>query len=179
MIGDVLARASLARTDVRTVAVGIGPGSYTGIRIAIAAAQGWALAHHIPLVGIDSVEATAHQAHHLGIRGPAAVIADAHRHEVYVAEYLLGPDAVTPLSALRIVGRGDLEALRAAGRRIVGPDLEQLGIPGDLVFPEAGTVASLALSHPVPVPPEELRPIYLRATTFVKAPPPRFPRETA
>ncbi|MBL9127855.1 MAG: tRNA (adenosine(37)-N6)-threonylcarbamoyltransferase complex dimerization subunit type 1 TsaB [Verrucomicrobiales bacterium] len=176
MIADVLGSASVVPEQVGCVAVGLGPGSYTGIRIAIAAAQGWAAAHEVRLIGIDSVLAVAHEARRLGHRGLVAAAADAHRGEFYVAEYDLRADVPMPVTELRIVGRPDIEALHAAGRLVVGPDLEIPGVAVEEVFPEAGRVATLAHAAPTAVAPEDLRPIYLRSTTFVKAPAPSFAR---
>lgn len=176
LIADVLARAAIAPADLQCLAVGLGPGSYTGIRIAIAAAQGWALAHPVHLLGIDSVTVTAHRARLLGHRGHTAVVADAHRGECYVAEYDLAPDSLHPVSALRIASKSQVDALRNAGAHVVGPDLEALGIPGETVFPDASVLAQLAHHRTEFVAAEDLHPIYLRSTTFVKAPPPRaFP----
>ncbi|HXE43306.1 MAG TPA: tRNA (adenosine(37)-N6)-threonylcarbamoyltransferase complex dimerization subunit type 1 TsaB, partial [Candidatus Baltobacteraceae bacterium] len=56
MIEKVLADAKIEREEIETIAVGLGPGSYTGIRAAIAIAQGWQLAREIKLIGISSVE---------------------------------------------------------------------------------------------------------------------------
>ncbi len=173
MIVGVLARASVARHDVQSIAIGLGPGSYTGIRIAIAAAQGWELAHSVRLLGVDSVEATAHRARLLGLRGRIAVVADAHRGECYVAEYDLNPDSIVPLTPLRIATRPEVEVLRSAGARIAGPELEALGLQGDSVFPDAAALTDLAFGRTSFLPPEQLEPIYLRPTTFVKARPAR------
>src|SRR5258706_8021657 len=52
----VLADAKVSREVIEVIAVGIGPGSYTGIRAAIAIAQGWQLARGIKLIGISSAE---------------------------------------------------------------------------------------------------------------------------
>lgn len=174
LIADVLARAGLTPTDLGCVTVGLGPGSYTGIRIAIAAAQGLDIAHPLRLLGIPSVEATALRARLLGLRGHTAVVTDAHRGECYLAEYDLAPDASVLISPLRIVTRTQIDSLRSAGAHIVGPDLETFGIIGDPVFPDASALAQLALARTDFLSAEQLEPVYLRSTTFVKAPPPRL-----
>src|ERR1700744_507167 len=56
LIEKILAEARLERDAITAVAVGLGPGSYTGIRAAIAMAQGWQLARNIRLIGVSSVE---------------------------------------------------------------------------------------------------------------------------
>ena len=69
LIRQVLDRAEVAPEAVETVAVGLGPGSYTGIRTTIAAAQGWELALGTRLLGLSSVEACAVRCRREGLRG--------------------------------------------------------------------------------------------------------------
>src|SRR4051794_20423072 len=59
LIEQALQQARMEREEIDCVAVGLGPGSYTGIRAAIAFAQGWQLAREVKLVGISSVECLA------------------------------------------------------------------------------------------------------------------------
>ena len=59
MIEQVLAEAKIEREQVDVLAVGLGPGSYTGIRAAISMAQGWQLARGVKLLGVGSVECLA------------------------------------------------------------------------------------------------------------------------
>src|SRR6516164_8646139 len=56
MIEKVLATAKLGRGDIECLAGGLGPGSYTGIRVALSIAQGWQLACGVKLLGIGSVD---------------------------------------------------------------------------------------------------------------------------
>ncbi len=72
--------------DLNVVAAGIGPGSFTGIRIGIATALGLSQSLSIPFVGISGLDALAHQA--AVPNGRIAVLLDAHRSQVYYAEYL-------------------------------------------------------------------------------------------
>jgi tRNA threonylcarbamoyl adenosine modification protein YeaZ len=181
LIADVLTRAELAPTDLECIVVGLGPGSYTGVRIAIATAQGWEFAQGVRLLGIPSVEATAHRARRLGHRGRTVVVTDAHRGECYVAEYELGPEPSPEslIAPLRIASKPEVEALRSAGARIVGPDLEPLGIHAEEIFPDAAALAELANDRTDFLAAEQLEPVYLRSTTFVKAPAPRTLPPTA
>ncbi|WBU56021.1 tRNA (adenosine(37)-N6)-threonylcarbamoyltransferase complex dimerization subunit type 1 TsaB [Paracoccus sediminicola] len=59
MINDLLESAGVAWTDLARIGVGIGPGNFTGIRIAVAAARGLALSLQIPAIGISATEALA------------------------------------------------------------------------------------------------------------------------
>ena len=71
--------------DLDLVSVGIGPGSFTGIRIGIATGLGIAQSLSIQFVGISGLEALAYQARYLD--GPIGVLLNAHRGQVYFAEY--------------------------------------------------------------------------------------------
>jgi len=62
MVETVLAAAKIGRGEVECIAVGLGPGSYTGIRVALSIAQGWQLASGVKLLGIGSVECLVAQA---------------------------------------------------------------------------------------------------------------------
>src|SRR5215472_2651690 len=59
MIDEVLKNAQVERGQVDGLVVGLGPGSYTGIRIAIAVAQGWSLGRPVKLQGLSSSESVA------------------------------------------------------------------------------------------------------------------------
>src|SRR5437899_280480 len=62
IIEDALRQAQLEREEVTCLAVGLGPGSYSGIRSAIAIAQGWQLARGVKLLGLSSADALAAEA---------------------------------------------------------------------------------------------------------------------
>ena len=69
LVEDALRQAQLDRAQIECLAVGLGPGSYNGIRLAIALAQGWQLARPVKLLGISSAECLAAQAQAEGISG--------------------------------------------------------------------------------------------------------------
>src|SRR6266566_7949577 len=72
LIEAALGAAGLERENVDCLAVGLGPGSYSGIRSAIALAQGWQLALGTRLLGVSSVECLALQARQDGLAGKIA-----------------------------------------------------------------------------------------------------------
>ena len=82
LLEDVLAEGGLGWRDLRAIAVGTGPGNFTGVRIAVAAARGLALGLGIPAVGVTRLEALAH-----GLPRPVTVIEDARRGQVYVQPF--------------------------------------------------------------------------------------------
>jgi tRNA threonylcarbamoyl adenosine modification protein YeaZ len=174
MTDEVLRQAGLEREQIDCVAVGLGPGSYTGIRMAIALAQGWQLAREVKLAGISSAECIAAEAHAQGLQGSVAVVIDAQRQEFYLATYQLEAAGFRELSRLQIVSAAEVKH-RASRSVLIGPEVRRWFPEGRVVFPRATTLARLALDHTDSVPGERLEPIYLRETSFVKAPPPGRP----
>lgn len=174
MIEDVLRQAGLEREQVDRLVIGLGPGSYTGIRSAIALAQGWELARQVPLQGVSSAECVAAQLQAQGIFGRIAVVIDAQRGEFYFALFELSPAGLQEISPLRLVSRETVVQQQKQCDLMVGPEVDKWFSNGQLVFPRAATLASLASRRNEFLPGEKLEPIYLRATTFVKAPPPRI-----
>lgn len=83
MLESLLAEAGIGWADLRALAVGTGPGNFTGVRIAVAAARGLALGLGIPVVGVTRLEAAAH-----GLPRPLRVTQDARRGEIYVQDFL-------------------------------------------------------------------------------------------
>lgn len=180
LVEAVLRAAGVALTAVDRLAVGIGPGSFTGTRIGVATAKGLALGADRPLHGVDAFTALAAE---LGPTDrPVVVAIDARKAEVYVAVVEGGlvhrpahlpPDAVLPHVAGHLGGRdflvvGDgvelVPALR--GRRAPPPFREA---------PRAATVARLALDASGDAV-AELEPLYVRPPDItLPAAPPAMP----
>ena len=85
-ISFLLGRIGWTLSDLNLVAVGIGPGSFTGIRIGIATALGIAQSLSIPFAGVNGLDALAYQVAFLG--GRIGVLLDAYRSQVFYAEYV-------------------------------------------------------------------------------------------
>jgi len=173
MIESVLNRAQIDRGQIQSLAIGLGPGSYTGIRSAIAMAQGWQLARSVNLQGVSSVECIAAQAHGEGVRGRVSIVVDAQRGEFYLAQYQLDAQW-RELSPLQLVSRQEIEAQQAKGDLLAGPEIQNWFSQGRIVFPRAATLASLAMNRSSYLTGEEIEPIYLRPSAFLKAPPHRI-----
>ncbi len=75
--------AKLSLRDMDRVAVNIGPGSFTGVRIGVSAARGFALALGVPVIGITAFEALAAETSIALPERPVLVLLDAHRGEIY------------------------------------------------------------------------------------------------
>jgi len=176
MIEEILRQAQCEREQIDCLAIGLGPGSYTGIRSAIALAQGWELARppdSLKLLGINSMEALAAQARIEGVLGPAALVIDAQRNEFYLAEYEITKESFRPITPLRLASFEEVRQRQIAGAQVAGPDASNW-FPGSRnLFPHAAALAQLAVSSTDFLPAEKLEPIYLRQTVFVKAPLPR------
>jgi|ERR1051326_248510 tRNA threonylcarbamoyl adenosine modification protein YeaZ len=174
MIEEALRDAQLEREQIECVAVGLGPGSYTGIRAAIAFAQGWQLARGIKLLGISSVECIAEQAQADGLTGTINIIIDAQRNEFYLGQYSLVEKGWVAPEPLRLATVAEVQQIERAGQTLVGPEVIKWFPGGQILFPRAAILGQLALRRGDFVSGEKLEPIYLRETTFVKAPPPRI-----
>lgn len=173
MIESALEQANISHQEIERIVVGLGPGSYTGIRAGIAMAQGWQLARSVELTGISSVEAIAAQARENGLRGAVTVIVDAQRGELYLSSWELSDAGHRELEPLHIVSVDAAKARTETSQSIVGPGATRWFPSGKIVFPRAATLAKLALNRTGFAGGDSLEPIYLRETTFVKAPPPR------
>jgi tRNA threonylcarbamoyladenosine biosynthesis protein TsaB len=176
MIEEALRRAGLEREQIECLAVGLGPGSYNGIRIAIALAQGWQLASRadgLKILGVSSAECIAAQAQADGLVGNVSVVIDAQRGEFYLANYELGAGGWREVSPLRLMTSDELREREQTGTTLVGPEVKRWFPNGRVVFPRAEMLGKLALGRNEFVSGDKLEPIYLRQTSFAKAPPPR------
>lgn len=173
MIAEALERAGLRREAVDVFAVGLGPGSYMGIRGAIAVAQGWQLARNVRLLGVSSADAIAAGLAEEGITGPVSVVVDAQRGEFYLAGYQLAANVAALTRPLQITSRDEVERRAAAGELLAGPEVTRWFLEGRVAVPRAAVLARLAWGRADFASGESLQPIYLRETAFVKAPPPR------
>ena len=173
LIEEVLTTAKRTREEIEVIAVGLGPGSYTGIRVALAIAQGWQLARGVKLLGSGSVECLAAQAPAEKIYGRVNVVIDAQRGEFYLATYEVAAEGVKEAAPLKIVMAAEVESRAAAGEILIGPEVTRWFPTGKTLFPSATMLAKLAVRRNNFSSGGQLEPIYLRTTNFVKSPPAR------
>lgn len=173
-VAALLAAAGRTTADLRAIAVGIGPGSYTGLRIGLTAAKTLAYASGKVLVGLDSLEAIARNAPDDALR--VAVAVDAQRGDAYVAEFARelpggplvrrGPTRIEPVGAWADGLAGGTLVLGPAPDRlaVTWPGVIHLGTP-DLGQPDGAVLIALAreaLAAGRGDDPFFLEPVYLR-----------------
>ncbi len=171
MIETVMDEAGLAFTDLNRITVTIGPGTFTGTRIAVSAARALALATGAPVVPLSSLTLMAMNPAIASVRGSSLVIAtDARRDEVYLqrvdAHTLLplGPAAAVPLSqAAAAVGPGPA-VIAGSGAIRVAEAARAAGIDATAVLPNLlpDALDMLFASSTLPVAMGAVDPLYLR-----------------
>ncbi|RTE87610.1 MULTISPECIES: tRNA (adenosine(37)-N6)-threonylcarbamoyltransferase complex dimerization subunit type 1 TsaB [Gammaproteobacteria] len=86
-VDEILKEAQVSLDQLDGLALGKGPGSFTGVRIAASIGQGLAFSHNLPVVGISSLEAMAYQAYRLHDASQVVAAIDARMGEVYFGTY--------------------------------------------------------------------------------------------
>jgi len=137
--------------------------------MAIALTQGWQLAVGVKVLGISSAEVLAAQAQREGIEGAVSVVIDAQRNEFYLVRFDLAGPGMTQLEPLRLAQISEIHALQESGARIIGPEAPKHFAGAEGLFPSATILAQLVPQRLDGVPAQDLEPIYLRKTSFVKA----------
>jgi tRNA threonylcarbamoyladenosine biosynthesis protein TsaB len=179
----LLAQVGLVPADLQVVAVDLGPGLFTGLRVGVAAAKGLAQALDIKVIGLSSLDILTAAAAERGHGGHVLAAVDARRGEVFasVRELRPGPgraedviaaglfapaslaEALTGLGGVSIVGVGD-GAQRYAEVLAVVPGVSC--VMDALSAPPPTTLLTLAVEHQrngLPaVDPRHVEPIYLR-----------------
>lgn len=142
LVDAVCVGAAIGAHDLDAVAIGAGPGSFTGLRIGMATAKGIAFAAKCPLWAVSSLAALAHDA--LLERELATIVAvlDARKGEVYTGTYRRDGDKTVLIDHERVIAP---EALAPElGSRIVGDFVEELD-GHDVVYPVTPTGKAVAL----------------------------------
>jgi tRNA threonylcarbamoyl adenosine modification protein YeaZ/ribosomal-protein-alanine acetyltransferase len=171
MAREVVTEAKLTMDAIDRIAVTLGPGTFTGIRIGLAFAKGLGLTLNRPVIGIDSLRAIAANA--AAVTTAIAVVNDARQGQVYFALLkngvtVLAPQRVTLAEAIALLPSGAVAIMGTLKHAIVAEaarrDVTMLEA-GDI--PVAANFAPLAISEPPASAP--LRPLYL-AQSYAKLP---------
>jgi tRNA threonylcarbamoyl adenosine modification protein YeaZ len=140
LLEDLLSEAGIGWPDLTRLAVGTGPGNFTGVRISVAAARGLALGLGIPALGITRLEALAH-----GLPRPVTVIEDARRDEAYVQVFEdTGPGPA------HIGKLGNIAHPTRATGSAAGPDALPASMPLAQAMAEIAATRSLPQPRPAP-----------------------------
>lgn len=118
-LNALLAEAEIRPQQLTAIAFGQGPGSFTGLRIAAASAQGLGLALDVPLIGISTLEALAWQAIHQFDAQQVLTLIDARMNEIYWASWQAVEDSTSAILYPQAV------------------QAETLSAPADLLLPAA------------------------------------------
>ena len=184
MIAETLDEARMRYRDIACFAVTVGPGSFTGIRTAIAAARGLALALSRPLIGVTTLEAAARAARLVAPESGAdcLVLLDTRRADLYAQRFAPDgaarsrPFAMMPEPLVSSLGAGPLLLAGDAAASLV-PLLHTRGVafdgPVGEGFADAAVVARIAAERRTSQPdgePPPVRPLYLRAPDATRPP---------
>ena len=166
MISDVMAEAGCAFTDLDRIAVSNGPGSFTGLRVGLSAARGFALVTNTPVVGISTLDAVAMEQRSRCAGAPLLVALSARENEVYAARYE-SSGVQRDLAHVALID--DLAASLTGDWRLAGSAAPAIATAAGLgsghvlsasAEVDISTIASLGLAAPVDAPAPV--PLYLR-----------------
>jgi tRNA threonylcarbamoyladenosine biosynthesis protein TsaB len=178
MITTIMADAGASRADLTAIAVGVGPGPYTGLRVGLVTARVLGSVLRLPVSGVCSLDviaasaASAAAAASASPAGPFLVATDARRKEVYWARYdaagrrIAGPhvtqaSAIPDAADLPVAGAGGPLYPEAFGE-LIGP-----------AYPDARTLCGLVARPAGQVPLLDPEPLYLRRPDAREPGPPK------
>jgi tRNA threonylcarbamoyladenosine biosynthesis protein TsaB len=165
MISGAMAEAGLGFSDLDRIAVTVGPGSFTGVRVGIAAARGLALVTGCPVAGIGTLDVIAETAREIAGSLPVMAVLDAKRDEVYAQAFdaagrpLWEPEAGPAAGFADRISVGMV--LAGSGSRLVAASFPaSTRIVHEDTAPDIAALVRLGLEAPPPSGPP--RPLYLR-----------------
>lgn len=177
LIAEMMTAAGVDWSDLDGVAVSQGPGSFTGLRIGMAAAQGIAMACVLPLVAVPTLDALAAQAAVTNL--PFCCLLDARKQQVYAAFYRHGADGCRRLSPFLVLGPEELARQLREPTLMIGPGIHACHVqlaanplarfmsPGFLLHPRAaaiGLCGGRLLQEGAVGETDEVVPLYVRAS---------------
>jgi len=160
VVDEALAKANTALSAIERVVVTVGPGSFTGIRIGVAAARGFALSLNVPAIGVTTLEVMAATARAQNPGKSVLAAIDAKREEIYLQSF----DADgNPLDEARAVTIDEARAIAAAFDGVVtGTAVARLSDAPPAERPDAFPIAIVARLGAGKPAGEKPKPLYLR-----------------
>jgi tRNA threonylcarbamoyladenosine biosynthesis protein TsaB len=166
IIDLVMTEAGLTFAQIDRIAVTVGPGSFTGVRVALATARGLALARRIPVIGLTTGEVLAEMAaieaqtpDAQGMQGIVSLV-DSKRGDIYVEAFTTAGTPRGNAVAMSATHLADwlMQHGLSAPVVMVGDGVTQLAaheksrhrVLAHIAFPDAGVMATLAAARPVP-----------------------------
>lgn len=184
VIKELIGSGTLDLRSIDLFVAGIGPGSFTGMRMAVTTIRALALPDHKPAMGISSGRALAWSKLAERGGGEALVAGDARRDRYWLARFAWGDGLVRQNTPWSLIARREIEAWLVPGLLFLSPDGQRipelvesaraagLVVPNGDQAPMAGDIGRLAfLEHGRNQAPESLEPIYIHPAVFVA---PRF-----
>lgn len=179
LVQEVLAELEVTLADVNALVVGYGPGSFTGVRISVAIAQGLAFSHNIPVIPVSTLTGLAQQAIRVHDARQVVSAIDARMHEVYVAAYREHRGLAVPVCNAQMAGLVDITSQSWWGeldnsQAIVGVGTgwrqyaeqlnacQQVQILEDITLPLAEDLLSWGIQCGKIIAASELEPLYVR-----------------
>jgi tRNA threonylcarbamoyladenosine biosynthesis protein TsaB len=166
VIADALAQAKTDYPGLGAVAVSIGPGSFTGVRIGVATARGLALALKIPAIGVTTLDALAAETRNAFPDSRILAVVDARREEIYAALYdrdgtAAGQPMLSTVADIADIARTERPVLCGTAAKMVADD-----VGGAFDFGPLGATADIAtyarLAAAREPGGEKPKPLYLR-----------------
>ena len=160
VVDEALAKAGVALSAIERVVVTVGPGSFTGIRIGVAAARGFALSLNVPAVGVTTLEVMAATARAQNPGKSVLAAIDAKREEIYLQSFAADGN---PLDEARAVTIDEARAIAGAFDGIVtGTAVARLSDAPPAERPDAFPIAIVARLGAGKPAGEKPKPLYLR-----------------
>lgn len=160
VVDEALAKAGVALSAIERVVVTVGPGSFTGIRIGVAAARGFALSLNVPAVGVTTLEVMAATARAQNPGKSVLAAIDAKREEIYLQSF---DSDGNPLDEARAVTIDEARAIAGAFDGVVtGTAVARLSDAPPAERPDAFPIAIVARLGAGKPAGEKPKPLYLR-----------------